>query len=166
MSIKKESVSEFQGASREQSFTSYLKSFFNHDSKSHNLFLKKENGTCSTPNDDHHKVDSRDAKLHHLYHKYMNSKHHSHALDLQREINHRMKIDNIFNEFKEKLDIKDDESHIPTDTTCLGAAITAFEKKCGKFSDYSLKYVKEISKACERNMPYDLLFHAISGLDC
>ena len=144
-----------------------MKSFFSHDNKTHKAFFKSsDNGTCGSDNDDHHKIDSRDVKMHHLYHKYLNSKHHSHALELQQEINHRMKIDTVFDEFKQKLDLKDDDNHVPTDTSCLKAAVDVFENKCGKFSDYSLKYVKEISKACEKDMPYGLLFHALNGLDC
>ena len=77
-----------------------------------------------------------------------------------------MKMDTIFLEFSQKLNLKEEDNHVPTDTSCLKAAVDSFESKCGKLSDYSLKYVREISKACEKNMPYGLLFHTIQGLDC
>ena len=114
----------------------------------------------------HARVSSRDAEMHHFFAKYQDTGSHEHALKLQAELSHRMTIDHTFKQFELQLELGEEPSEGVYDSECLKAAVGHFEQKCGKFSDYSLKYVMKLAKACEKEIPYDIIFHTIQGLSC
>ena len=111
-------------------------------------------------------MSSRDASLHHYFSKYQDSGSHEHALKVQKELSERMTVDHIFKQFENLLELGEEESTSVYDEDCLKAAVEHYEEKCGKFSDYSLKYVNRLAKACEKAIPYDLIFHTIQSLNC
>lgn len=41
----------------------------------------------------------------------------------------------------------------PIDFDCLRFLVTVHDENCGRFSDYSLKYVKHLAHACETETP-------------
>jgi len=98
-------------------------------------------------------VNSRDAKLHYLFNRVNNfggEKAHS---DLKAELEHRMFVDKLFADAFPKhfgSEKKDFELTVqPTDYPCLRFLMEGVEQNCGKFSDYSLKYVKHLVHVCE-----------------
>ena len=99
-------------------------------------------------------VNSRDAKLHHLYANVMHEPSNKAHLDLIEELNQRMKADNFFEAFgKDQASaVNGEEFPLPTKFECLRALMETYEEHCGKFTDYSLKYVKYLVKECE-SMP-------------
>lgn len=103
-------------------------------------------------------VDVRDAKLHHLYAKVMTSNNHKAHLDLSQEINYRMRVDHVFEQFLAMsvttAENKEPTFYEPTNFDCLRLLVNTFEQECGKFDDYSLKYVKYLVNECE-NLPFE-----------
>lgn len=95
-------------------------------------------------------IDVRDAKIHHLYARVMQNGNHKAHLDLSSEINYRMRVDHVFQEFA-SLSVANDFNgyHEPRNFDCLRLLIDTFEQACGKFDDYSLKYVKYLVNECE-----------------
>jgi hypothetical protein len=112
-------------------------------------------------------VSSRDVKLNMLYGEVMNNPSHMAHLELQDELNHRMRADHIFEMFSENsYNLSDDTFPLPRNFECLKAMVKHTEEKCGRFSDYSLKYVKYLVKECE-SIPagaVDGLMHRISRI--
>jgi legumain len=88
------------------------------------------------------RVDSRDVKLHYLYQKAIFGT--GHQAELESEINHRRRVDAIFNKFN--VGNKED---INIDFKCLKDSVESFKSICKEWSDYSLKYVRTIAIACE-----------------
>ncbi len=127
-------------------------------------FSVKHEETC--PKKSHSTVSSRDATLHHYMAKYQDTGSHEHALKVQSELSHRMTMDHVFKQFEEKLGLSEEDDDNVAETGCLRAAINNFENKCGRLSDYSLKFVSHFVKACNKSLPYDVLFHAIKSLNC
>jgi len=79
-------------------------------------------------------------------------------LELQDEINHRMRADHIFEQLKAFGNLSEsDEKPLPRDFDCLKFLMTYVEKKCGRFNDYSLKYVRNLVNICE------LTPHSVDG---
>jgi len=93
-------------------------------------------------------VNSRDAKMHHLYAKVAQEGNHKAHLDLSTEINHRMRVDNVFSEFKGHL-LGAEEYYAPQNFECLRSLVGAYKENCGALEDYSLKYVKYLVQECE-----------------
>lgn len=96
-------------------------------------------------------VDSRDIKLHYHYTKVMNDPTEENQKELQDEISNRMKVDKIFKEaFGHHMEaIQNGTTPNPTDFECYRTLIAAFEEKCMKIDDYSLKYMKALVAECE-----------------
>lgn len=93
-------------------------------------------------------VSSRDAKLHHLYARTAENGDHRAHLDLSTELNHRMRVDSVFDSFKSKL-LGADQYHTPTNFECLRALVGTYKEHCGPLEDYSLKYVRHLVTECE-----------------
>lgn len=98
-------------------------------------------------------VNSRDIKLNHLYAKVQRKNSHKAQLDLSMELTKRMRSDQVFEKFIELTGIDQEEKILPTDFDCLKTVIEAHDTECGKFDDYSLKFVKHIVQACQ-STPY------------
>ena len=94
-------------------------------------------------------VNSRDIKLNHLYAKVQRQNSHKAQLELSQELSKRMRSDYVFEKFIELTGIDASEKVLPNDFDCLKEVIDTHDKECGKFDDYSLKYVKHIVQACE-----------------
>ena len=43
-----------------------------------------------------------------------------------------------------------DEDYIPKDYKCLRTLIETYESNCGKFTDYSRKFIRYLVRECER----------------
>mmetsp|Transcript_13093 Transcript_13093/g.22097 ORF Transcript_13093/g.22097 Transcript_13093/m.22097 type:complete len:284 (+) Transcript_13093:598-1449(+) len=107
-------------------------------------------------------VNSRDIYMHHLYSKAQNSRSKKLKLELVREINQMMYVDETFSAF---LDTSSQNIHeckhldestgeciddfIPKDFECLRAFMDKYERKCGKFTDYARKFIKFLVRECE-----------------
>lgn len=75
-------------------------------------------------------VDSRDMKLHYLYHRVMEDPTHENHMALQDEISHRVKIDTIFKKtFGNHMDDMDNIG-APKDFECYRELINHFEENC------------------------------------
>jgi len=88
-------------------------------------------------------------------------------LALQEEITQRMKADHIFEEFMgHKLDKESEKTFpLPRNFDCLRTTMDTYEGACGKFTDYSLKYVKYLVKACEsENTPVEAILNRIHSV--
>lgn len=96
-------------------------------------------------------VDSRDIQLHMLYNRVMMNPTSENHQALADEIAHRMKIDNIFESLfpAHMAAVKGGDKILPTDFDCYRRLMSAFEDKCEKLDDYSLKYAKAFVAECE-----------------
>jgi hypothetical protein len=107
-------------------------------------------------------VNSRDAKLNYLYAKVMLTGSHEAHLDMQEELTKRMKVDHVFEAFSGKQLSADETFPLPRNFGCLRATMNTYEAHCGRFDDYSLKYVKYLVKSCEsESHPVDMILHRI-----
>ncbi len=107
-------------------------------------------------------VSSRDAILNYLYARVMTTGSHEAHLDMQEELTKRMKADHVFESFHGKALTDSQDFPLPRNFDCLRATMSSYETHCERFSDYSLKYVKYLVKACEsENTPVDMLLHRI-----
>jgi len=99
-------------------------------------------------------VDSRDIKLHYYYNKVMKNPTPENHAALEAEIDHRMKIDQIFETAfgQEHMDIvRAGETAQVQNYDCYRTLINQFESQCEKLDDYSLKYAKALVHECETN---------------
>ena len=98
-------------------------------------------------------VNSRDAKLHYLFNRVQKAGGEQAHQDLKDEIDHRMFVDKLFAEaFPKHFGPDADLVELtvqPKDYECLRFLMENTENNCGKFSDYSLKYVKHLVHVCE-----------------
>ena len=98
-------------------------------------------------------VNSRDAKLHYLFNIVQNGGGVDAHQALKDEIDHRMFIDKLFAEtFPKHFGENANELELtvqPEDFECLRFLMEVVENNCGRFSDYSLKYVKHLVHVCE-----------------
>jgi len=98
-------------------------------------------------------VDSRDVELHYLYDAVMTDPSPETHQALKDELDHRMRIESIFNEAFEGHMKSVKEGTYPPATTeeefeCYGNLIDAFEEKCGA-SDYALKFYGAFLAECD-----------------
>jgi len=114
-------------------------------------------------------VNSRDAKLHYLFNRVANGGGETAHQELKDEIDHRMFVDKLFaNAFPKHFGEGADKVELtvqPTDFECLRFLMESTENNCGKFSDYSLKYVKHLVHVCENNDETGVLQAAIKIAD-
>lgn len=92
MSFTNEVIGEFEGDLDGEDSEKFLERVFNRELTAKPHKEHDANRHTST-------VNSRDAKMHHLYAKVAESGNHKAHLDLSTEINHRMRVDNVFAEF-------------------------------------------------------------------
>ena len=113
-------------------------------------------------------INSRDIYMHHLYSKAQNSASRKLKLELMKELGKMMMVDEVFAFFldtygsnlhfcREKSQITDDQDQdaecmdqfVPQDFECLRSLIATYEDNCGKFDDYSRKFIKYLVRECE-----------------
>jgi len=71
-------------------------------------------------------INSRDAKLNHLYSKTMTAPSHKAHIDLSTEINERMRTDHVFEQFAGEVNDEQDFP-LPRDFDCLRTMMNAYE---------------------------------------
>jgi len=106
-------------------------------------------------------VNSRDIGLHYLYNRVMLDATPEATNNLTEALNARMTVDKRFASlFPVHMEaFNKNESPIPTDFDCYRSLIDTYEKSCGKFDDYSMKYMGVLAAECEglksvpENMP-------------
>ena len=96
-------------------------------------------------------VDSRDVKLHYLYHEVLSNPSIEATQALQDELAARTKADQLIAElFPEHMEaVRNKTTPLPTDFECYKDLIETFEKYCMKFTDYSMKYMSALVAECE-----------------
>lgn len=65
------------------------------------------------------------------------------------EINSMKRLDSIFDKFNDALALEGDHEVENINFDCLKHVVETYEAKCGKFSDYGLKFVRNFARACE-----------------
>jgi len=102
-------------------------------------------------------VDSRDNQLHYLYNKVLNSGSQDAQMELMQELKDRMRADSVFEAFVGSPLSEVEEFPLPRNFECLRAAVETYESACGKLSDYALKHVKHLVRACETESQQGIL---------
>jgi hypothetical protein len=100
-------------------------------------------------------VDSRDVKMHYLSKRAERNGGQEAHQALKDEIDHRMFADELF----QKTFPSHQDNELVTDISdydCLRFMIDSTEQSCGRFSDYSLKYVKNLVHICETSSPMEI----------
>lgn len=93
-------------------------------------------------------VDSRDVMMNYLYDRVESVGDTESYQELMDELYHRMSEDSVFlSVFPHHRNI--DLVAQPTEFDCLRYMIAVHDENCGRFSDYSLKYVKHLVHTCE-----------------
>lgn len=111
-------------------------------------------------------LSSRDQYIHHLYSKALNSPSRKLKLTLMDTLSKMMIIDEIFarflntttssihfcrNSVDDNLNLNSCEhDYIPKDYSCLRSLVETFENNCGKFTDYSRKFIRYLVRECEK----------------
>ncbi len=98
-------------------------------------------------------INSRDAHVTHLYARTLNvpDDFHKATLDLSTELNRRMRVDHVFEQFLQVHNI-DRKTSLPENITCFNCirkVMDAWRDNCGYIYDYDLKYVRDIVLACD-----------------
>lgn len=96
-------------------------------------------------------VDSRLIKLQYLKNQYETSATEENKQALNDEIQSMRVHDLRFIKFVQQMKTKNLQSNGVTNFECLKAAVQSWETSCGKLSEYGLKYVSELNKACMIN---------------
>ena len=74
--------------------------------------------------------------------------------ELQAEIEHRQFVDELFN--SEHFEITRNAPATPENYDCLKMMVQGAEDMCGKFTAYSLKYVRKLSNVCDTKTPEEI----------
>ena len=90
-------------------------------------------------------VDSRDHDLHFLYNQVMKTGSSEDMHKLEKELQHREFVDSLFLQFETPANVPD----TPQDFDCLRMMVGGVEEMCGKWSAYSLKYVRKLANICD-----------------
>jgi len=97
------------------------------------------------------KVDSREVKLHYFYNRAMKRNDVESKLDLSNELKHRRIVDRIFNKFNVNA-----TTYKAIDFKCLKATVENFKAICQEWSEYTLKFVRNMVVACETTSEEDI----------
>lgn len=113
-------------------------------------------------------VDSRDIKLHYLYHRYLRTGDRADAIELEHEISHRSHIENRFESLKsvdtgilfseESRILKDAQAH-----TCYIDLADTYHDICGR-GEYDLKYYHNFVSLCNSNRRHEDLIAMVSTM--
>lgn len=114
-------------------------------------------------------VDSRDIKLHNLYHAYLragDADRDSHRAAVQAELDDRTRWDRAFSTLEAAIRAPNAPAVAtsePRHMECLRNAVDAVEASCGRFSDYALKHVRRLNNLCEgeNGNPARIMRHAV-----
>jgi len=150
-SIKKEPIGAFQSTQSgevsehkkfwkliKSSAKSLVKDIFDIDEKM--SYIKNESA-----------VNSRDINLHYLYNQVMLNATPEATDALTTALNQRIVVDKRFAEmFPVHMEaFNNNDTPVPTDYKCYKSLIDTYENACGKFDDYSMKYMAIFAAECE-----------------
>eukprot|EP01015_Nassula_variabilis_P004155 TRINITY_DN1287_c0_g1_i2.p1 TRINITY_DN1287_c0_g1~~TRINITY_DN1287_c0_g1_i2.p1 ORF type:complete len:453 (-),score=124.91 TRINITY_DN1287_c0_g1_i2:127-1485(-) len=112
-------------------------------------------------------IDSRDVKLHYLNNRHQIYNNLESSQALRAEINERLGADHKFAQLSKYFNFPAEDlltQTSPEDFNCLKESVTVYEQTCGKFSDYSLKYVQFLVNVCEkrRDLPKEEILAGIA----
>lgn len=141
-----DSVGEFESGKNMKKHSMWTQ--FKHEGKK---FIKSYMNQDEIDRKNANAVDSRDNTLHMLYNRVMNDPSEENHKALQAEIDHRIKIDKLFNDVlgHHMEAFNASATPLPTEWECYKYLIEKFEDHCGKASDYTLKYFKTFVAECE-----------------
>jgi legumain len=112
--------------------------------------------------------DSRLAKLAYLKAKHQRKNTLQSFKELQAELDSISRFDTIFQKIDAKLNrtstpLFKTPITLPSDLTCLRTAVNSFQKTCTKFTDYGLKYTKNLAHLCytHKVSEFDSLFKSV-----
>jgi hypothetical protein len=74
-----------------------------------------------------------------------------------------MRTDAVFERIAGNLDESQDFPSV-NDFDCLRKLMTVYEENCGRFEDYSLKYVKYLVKECETLPVYSAIHESVAKI--
>ena len=140
LSIGKDNVSTYQGENKKpaEEWTAWLAKLImgSHDQEAH-------------------VQDSRKIKLSHLKIQYERNPTLENMREYHDEIESIEFFDTTFKKIDQKIgktpgSLQESSIRLPEDLSCLRAAVKAFERDCAKFSDYGLKYTKNLAHLCYR----------------
>jgi len=114
-------------------------------------------------------VDSRDVKMATLESRVAANPSLENRKARDEELRHRMVVDRLFHDIMEQvhganggLETLMKRSHAEgLDTRSLKAMIQYVEKQCGRFSDYSLKYIHAFGSLVLEQVPFEQVKHAV-----
>ena len=107
-------------------------------------------------------IQSREIYMYHLYAKSLHSPNRKIKISMMKQLNHMMMVDEVFSEFVDssahdinhcrfkKEDGQCGDIFIPKDYECLRGFVDVFESHCGKFTDYSRRFIKYLVRECEQ----------------
>lgn len=98
-------------------------------------------------------VDSRDVKMHYLEKRIERNGGEEAHQELMDELESRMEADNLFSTvFAHHAQVNELTSQ-PHNFECLRFLMGVHDMHCGRFDDYSLKYVRHLAHECETLAP-------------
>jgi len=122
--------------------------------------LKKEQ---PTEDREYSAVESRDIKMHYLYHKYMRTNLAEDAQELQDEVASRQAIDARFASLRANSGINYDGNARIQSTDCYKSLIETYKQSCG-WDEYDLKFMRDLVNLCNSNTAYSKMFGLISNM--
>lgn len=108
-------------------------------------------------------VESRDIKMHYLYHKYMRTNLPEDAQELQEEIANRQAIEARFETLRANAGINFDSTARIQSTDCYKSLIETYKQTCG-WDEYDLKFMRDFVNLCNANVDYSRMFGLISNM--
>lgn len=95
-------------------------------------------------------INSRDVKMHYLTDRASRNGGVDAHSELMAEIQLRMNADSVFkNVFPHHATMNEELVVVPQNFDCLRYLMSVHDEHCGRFDDYSLKYVKHLVHTCE-----------------
>jgi len=101
-------------------------------------------------------IDSRDINLHHLFNVYSKTGAEVDRQRLMEEISHRGNVDTHWATIFGGHNTENFTVEKVEDFDCYRFLVNTYEASCGRFSDYSLKYAKNLAYACNKFDEKDL----------
>lgn len=135
LTMKKEPIGNFEGtcdAVKKENIVDFLLNKIKHRP------FKKQEGNP---------VDSRDVKMHYLYHKYLDSGDREDALELQAEITERHAVEARFEKLQGDVPVTFLANPRIMDHDCYKATVESYVSACG-YNEYDLKYYHHFVNLC------------------
>jgi len=115
------------------------------------------------PKKEYASVESRDAKMHYLYHKYLRTNKQEDADELQAEIDNRQNIEARFATLRANAGINFADKVTVENTECYKGVIETYKQSCG-WDEYDLKFLKNFVSLCNSNMEFSNMYGLVSNM--